>query len=112
MLKTKHVKAVKEYKAMKDVFDQLSKSMSKNDINQWNKEAEKADFLRGDNLKIYGIDTEKGMGNLIYLGYRKFSKVYLDPSQISIKTKLKSKKTSEDSMVNWLCLGLDIEEQQ
>ena len=70
MLKTKHAKAEKEYKTMKDVFDQLSKSMSQNDIDQWSKEAEKADFLRGDNLKIYGIDTEKGMSNLIYLGYR------------------------------------------
>jgi hypothetical protein len=63
MLKSKHVKAIKEYKAMKEAFDQLSSSSSidKTDLEQWTNEAEEADFLRDDSLKIYGINLEKGM---------------------------------------------------
>ena len=67
MLKSKHVKASKEYKAMKGAFDQLSSSMGKTYVEPWTKEAEKADFKRGDYLKIYGIDLKKGMLNSMHI---------------------------------------------
>ena len=117
MLKSKHVKASKEYKAMKGAFDQLSSSMGKTDVELWTKEAEEADFKRGDYLKIYGIDLKKGMLNSMHIYFQKINlssdpsqMCSSDPSQMSMRAKLKSQNGSDDSTVNWLCLGLDIEE--
>jgi hypothetical protein len=109
MLKSKHVKAVKEGKAMKETFDQLSSSIDKKNVVHWIKEAETADFQRGDYLKIYGINLEKGIVNSMHFYLQKFD-LSSDTSQMSMRTKLKSRKESDDSTVNWLCLGLDIEE--
>ena len=111
MLKSKHVKAIKEYKAMKEAFCRLSSSMSKTDLEQWDKEADEADFHRGDNLKIYGINLEMGMFNSMLHSFPDINSGS-DPSQISMRTKLKSQKEPEDSTVNWLLLGLEIEEGQ
>jgi hypothetical protein len=75
MLKSKHVKAIKGFKAMKEAFDQLSSSINQADLEQWTKEAEEADFKREDSLKIYGINLEKGMVYSIHYISRNFIQV-------------------------------------
>ena len=64
MLMSKYHKAKKGYKEMNDAFIQLSGPVSEENRRQWTKDAEKANFERGDSLKIYQLNITKGKNSL------------------------------------------------
>jgi hypothetical protein len=53
--------AFKEVESMKVPFEELSSSVNQDQLKLWMKEAEKADYERGEALDVYNLRMDKGL---------------------------------------------------
>ena len=96
-------------------FQGLTDSLSPEQIQDWKRQEKQASRHRGDALKIYEVQQEKGPWVLHWVLWFECWPSYAVPSQADIRLKLTKNENDsglKSGSISWLVAGINIEDAQ
>jgi hypothetical protein len=113
LLKKKLQRAKVNLPKTRDVFESLTQSLSPETIQEWMELEQEAMSTRGDALRIYEVQLDKGDSHLI--NYSFALTIQAAPSQAEIRLTLTENEKEgglKSGTISWLTTGINIEQAQ